>query len=405
MRKLLAALLLLCAIPAAFAQDAPKLFDDIAATVRELSEITGLRATRSVPHASMSREDLRKYIQNKIKEEVKPEEIRTEELMLKKFGFLPRDFNLESATVELLTEQAAAFYDYHKRRLYILDSNADVMQQTALVHELAHALADQHFKLAKFIRTAESGDDSAMARMAVMEGQASWLTFEILSRKMGRSLKDSPAFLKNMAETMNSSTGQFPVLDKAPLYMRETLMFPYTQGMLFQQGLVEKWDKAAFTEIFRRPPVSTQQILHPALYFTHVMPSRPKAPPLPDAHKYRKSFEGSLGELDHAMLLRQYAGKPAEALAEKWKGCAFQIVEEKRGNRAMLAYVSEWQSPEAAREFFAHYRSILKGKWKRFEIGSETPSKLTGVGDDGRFVVELDGARVTSLEGLPNEKP
>lgn len=251
MRKLLAALLLLCAIPAAFAQDAPKLFDDIAATVRELSEITGLRATRSVPHASMSREDLRKYIQNKIKEEVKPEEIRTEELMLKKFGFLPRDFNLESATVELLTEQAAAFYDYHKRRLYILDSNADVMQQTALVHELAHALADQHFKLAKFIRTAESGDDSAMARMAVMEGQASWLTFEILSRKMGRSLKDSPAFLKNMAETMNSSTGQFPVLDKAPLYMRETLMFPYTQGMLFQQGLVEKWDKAAFTEIDR----------------------------------------------------------------------------------------------------------------------------------------------------------
>ena len=58
--------------------------------------------------------------------------------------------------------------------------------------------------------------------------------------------------VKMMSRANEVSTGQFPVYDKAPLYLRETLLFPYTQGMLFQHAVVEKLDKAAFTEVFRQ---------------------------------------------------------------------------------------------------------------------------------------------------------
>ena len=52
---------------------------------------------------------------------MKPAELRTEELTLKKFGFVPQDFDLKKTTIDLLTEQTAAFYDFHRKKLYITE--------------------------------------------------------------------------------------------------------------------------------------------------------------------------------------------------------------------------------------------------------------------------------------------
>ena len=393
---LIAAVALFAAQP-----DTPKLFDEVGSILKELSEITGLKPLKPVAYDTMDRAQLKRYIQKKIREEVKPEEIRAEETVLKLFGFLPADFNLEAATVELLTEQAAAFYDYDRKRLYVIDANSDAMQQMALVHELAHALADQHFRLEKFIKKAESADDASAARMAVMEGQASWLTFEFMARQMGRSLKDSPEQLRSMAALMQSTAGQFPVLDKAPPYLRESLLFPYTAGMLFQQKVIEKLDKAGFAEVFRRPPVSTQQILHPEKYFGRVEPSSPPLPAFPSVRSYRKLIEGAFGELDHGILLRQYCGREAGELAAKWRGSRFLALESRNGGKPALAYVSEWEDSAAARDFFHYYKQVLRGKWKKCEASSDEEALFAGAGDSGRFEVRLSGTRVTSLEGLP----
>jgi hypothetical protein len=403
MKKTLLALAFLAALPAAVAYDGAALFSDIGSITEELSEISGLKILKPVPHDTLTREGLKVYIQKKIKDEVKPEEIRTEELALKKFGFVPPDFDLEKATVDLLTEQAAAFYDYRKKRLYIIGEDAGPMQQMALVHELSHALADQHFNLDKYIRKSETTDDQAMARLAVMEGQASWLTFEYLSRKMGKSLKDDPEYLQTMVSMMKASSGQFPVLDNTPPYLRETLLFPYTAGTMFQHRVYEKLGKESFAEVFRKPPVSTQQILHPEKYFEKVAPPPLKPPAVPSPKGLRKVIDGSFGELDHAILLRQYAGKDAEALAASWRASAFEILESKRRETAVLAYASEWEDEAAARKFFEAYRKVLQGKWKRFKPETESASELAGSGDDGRFVVRLEGKRVTSVEGLPSK--
>jgi hypothetical protein len=190
------------------------------------------------------------------------------------------------------------------------------------------------------------------------------------------------------------------VLDKAPPYLRESLLFPYTGGMLFQQRVIEKLGQAAFAEVFRRPPASTQQILHPDKYFARIEPSSPALPALPPLRGYKKLIEGSFGELDHGILLRQYGGKEAGELAAKWRGSRFLVLENKERSHAILAYVAEWSDEDAAREFFARYKQVLRGKWKRCAAEADTPVLFSGAGDSGRFEVRLKGALVTSLEGL-----
>ena len=189
--------------------------------------------------------------------------MRAEEITLKKLGFAPADFNLEKSTVDLMTEQAAAFYDYHRKKLFLTDWAPSAMEQPALVHELAHALADQNFHLERFISQAGKSDDSGLARMAVMEGQATWLMTEVEARSAGQSLLSSPGLLEAASGLAESGASQFPVFNSVPLYLRETLVFPYTEGARFQDAVIHKMGTAAFAEVFRRPPDSSQQILHP----------------------------------------------------------------------------------------------------------------------------------------------
>ena len=96
---------------------------------------------------------------------------------------MPPDFNLAQNTVELLTEQAAAFYDYDKKKLFITETTSDDSQEPVLSHEIAHAIADQNYNLGKFIKAGRKSDDGATARLAVMEGQATWLMSELLARE------------------------------------------------------------------------------------------------------------------------------------------------------------------------------------------------------------------------------
>jgi hypothetical protein len=400
---LLAAMLLAAALAAQppVQDDRQRLFHEIETILADLQEITGLKPLKAVPHEFIARAQVKEFLEQRVKEEIKPEELRAEELTLKKFGFVPGDFDLKQTTIDLFTEQAAAFYDYRKKRLYVLDSASEGLQEVALVHELAHALADQHFNLAKYILHANESDDGAMARMAVMEGQASWLMAEYMARRMGMSLKTSPAIVSTMSAQMGAAAGQYPVFDGAPLYQRESLLFPYTKGMLFQQAVIEKDGQAAFARVFERPPASTQQILHPEKYFAGENPSNPPVPAVPDQGEYRTLAEGSIGEFDHTILLQQYAGQQAaDSVAIRWKGGSYRLLEHKKDGRTVLAYSSDWVDRAAAREYFGLYRKLLRGKWKTMEVSMEEGERLAGRGDDGYFDLRLTGDRVTCLQGL-----
>ena len=375
---------------------------DIPAMLAELSEITGWKPKRAIRQESMDKEGLRRYLESRMKEAVKPKDLRAEELTLKKFGFVPQDFDLRKTTIDLLTEQAAAFYDYRKKKLFLLSSSPSVMEHALLVHELAHALADQYFPLERYIGR-ESNDDGAIARMAVMEGQASWLMAEYLARRSGQSLKTAPALLEMMARA-DTGGEQFPVLAKAPLYIQESLLFPYTAGIRFQNRLYDELGQAAFSEVFRNPPVSSQQILHPEMYRKGVKPSVPEVPAMASSRGYQKLVEGAIGEIDHSILLRQYSNAATAArIAPGWRGGSYRLLEYKDG-RTVLLYVSEWVDNETAGEFFRLYEQVLRKKWRTMGVSERRDGELRGRGDDGWFVVSLKDRRVASREGLAQPK-
>jgi hypothetical protein len=350
----------------------------------------------------MPREKLKAYFDERISEVVKPEEIRLEELALKKLGFAPAEFDLRKTTVELMAEQAAAFYDYRKKQMVLLEGGAGgPMQDLALVHELAHALADQHFQLEKFIKKGSSSDDGSLARMAVMEGQATWLMSEFMAKKMGQSLLSSDAIVNMMANMAGAGASGFPVLQSVPLYMRESLIFPYSQGLRFQHRVVAKMGREGFKEVFRRAPQSTQEILHPEKYFEKAVPVAVRPPVLPREKEWKKLTEGSMGEFDHQVLLKQYSPS-LESIAEQWRGAQYQLWESRQDSRRVaLVYSSQWATEKAAADFFGSYKDVLSKKWKKTAFAQSTPVLLEGASEDGTFTVRLEGGRVSSIEGLP----
>ncbi|MGH9645536.1 MAG: hypothetical protein ACRD4E_01860, partial [Bryobacteraceae bacterium] len=311
---------------------------------------------------------------------------------------------------DLLSEQAAAFYDYKKKRLFVLDSTKNDNEQIiALAHELAHALADQQHPLQKFIGDAD-GDEESTARQAVIEGQASWLSWAYLSKRAGGRGEVPPALVDRLADGAGASGDDFPVFSQAPLYIRESLTFPYTEGMRFQDAVYRQLGPAAFERVFRDPPRSTQNIMHPQTYLSGVVPTKPVLPRLEEtagkeARHFRILADGDVGEFDYGVLLRQYIGETeGREAASHWRGGVYRLYENKKEKYPVLAHSSDWDSPEAARTFFELYQRVLKAKWKKMEIVSSSSAQVAGMGDNGGFSLRLDGVSVHSIEGIQSQE-
>jgi hypothetical protein len=376
--------------------------EEVQQTLGELSAITGFPIKHPVAFESITRQQINRYLQDRIKEVTKPAELRAEELTLKKFGFVPESFDLKKNTIDLLTEQAAAFYDFHRKKLFISDWAQTSMRDAALIHELAHALADQSFSLEKFTKKVEQDSEKSLARQAVVEGQAMWLTTAVLAKRDGRSHPAVDTSEGGGDDGAAEPSGKYPVFDQAPLYIRENLIFPYSAGERFQEAVYEKRQRQALYDVFRDPPVSTQQVLHPAKYFTH---TEPVPPTLPKDPKGVKRFaQGMMGEVDHSVLLRQYTTNlDAQDVAPKLTGSQYRLLEHRRSKRVELVYASAWTDEPTAQRYFHLYRQILQGKWKNMSVSSETDTVLTGQGDDGWFQVKIEGNIVRSTEGC--DKP
>ena len=132
--RLRAALLLLLAGAAAAQSDprAQKLCGEANRIAVELTQISGMKLHHPVPCDFITKEKINDFLKKRVKEVAKPEEVRAEELTLKKFGLVPADFDLAGSTVDLLTEQAAAFYDYDRKKLFITETTPSATQEPVL---------------------------------------------------------------------------------------------------------------------------------------------------------------------------------------------------------------------------------------------------------------------------------
>lgn len=364
MKRALVLVLLLTSL-ALPAKDKPEtrdeLFGEIDSILAELSKITGWQVKRKVTASYITRDKLRDFVTKRLKQEVKDEDVKIEQQILQMLGLVPKDFDLRKSTVDLITEQAAAFYDYNRRRLFVLETDEGTLERrVTLAHELAHALADQRFSLRKFIKGGMEGDDQAVARQAVVEGQATWLMWAYMAVRAGREPSVPIELLANANMNAASGGAGFPVLAEVPMYLRESLIFPYTRGLLFQNEVHKAKGVQGFTEVFTNPPDSTRQIVHPEAWLAGDKPADVKAPDAPKGYKLKA--EGSMGEFDHHVLLRQYIDEAAaDRIAPHWRAGTYRLYHSKKGE-PLLTYASIWDTPQAAEWFLLEYKAIVEKK-------------------------------------------
>jgi len=369
-------------------QQAQQLFSLVDQLLKFSSDETGLPIKSQVKRQMTTRSAVESYLTEKFNEDEDAKRMQRSEIVLKKFGLLDRDFDLKPFLLSLLKEQIEAYYDPKSKTVNLLDWVSVDEQKPVLAHELTHALQDQHVDLDKWSDqtppdvSLNSGDDSVhlakdeldTAREAVTEGQATAVMMDNILKPMGHSLIKNPEVVDVIKQQM-AGTGDSPVLARAPLLLSESLMFPYREGLSFEQDVwMDQGQAAAFTGALDRPPTSTWEIMNPRDYEKgHV----PVVPLLPDIHPlvdglYRPYDIGQVGQLDVHILAGIFGGEAAaNDFTPAWDGGLYWAGQLRNASAAdqastksiALLYFSAWKSSASAQAFATLYASELGRKY------------------------------------------
>jgi hypothetical protein len=390
------------------------------------SQDSGLPIRHSVKRALVSREQAMKYIEDRMGNDQDAQRLQRSALVLKKFGLLPRDFDLQTFLLALLREQVAGYYDPKAKTVNLLDwVDADV-QKPVLAHELTHALQDQDSNLDHWLKDgprsqkkdSDVQDDEAMAaRQAVSEGQAMVVLTDYELEPLGKTILDAPEIVAAMKAGVTSAS---PVFESAPLYIKDSLAFPYTYGLDFERMLLQRKGKeAAFAEVLQHPPLNTREVMQPAVYLAgeHLAPLHPPRLEKILGKGWQKVDVGAVGEFDVSVMVEQYAGgEVARQVWPQWRGGYYYAAHLKSApaDSLSLLYLSQWAVPEQATKFAGIYAKSLKKKYKQVEAAGEArpASRSAGVQvsiadattrwntEEGPAFVEPHGKFVLVMEGF-----
>jgi hypothetical protein len=408
---------------------AKELFRSVDEILSFASTDTKLPIEHSVKRKLISRDEVNKYLREKFDEDEGAKRMERSEIVLKKFGLLDRDFHLRTFLLSLLTEQIAGFYDNKTKTVNLLDWIEPDEQKPVLAHELTHALQDQKVDLTKWSSISMNGqshnvqednrhlqvDEADTARSAVSEGQAMAVFVDYTLRPSGKTLADSPEIADRMKDLVADTTGS-PVMARAPLLLQQSLLFPYSDGLSFEQAVLVKAGKeAAYAGVLANPPSSSFEIMHPAAYLAHAPVPVVR---LPDIHPlldpdYTPYDVGVMGELDVRILIELFGGQEmADALAPAWNGGVYYAAQRKSAVTATekestaslgLIYYSRWKNRDSARSFMHTYAAQIPRKYsnvvERTKDEADDREQVYST-NEGDVLISLAGTGVFVGEGF-----
>jgi len=392
-------------------EQARQLFSLVDELLKFSSQETGLPIKSDVKRKITSRAEVESYLKEKFEEDEGAKRMQRGEIVLKKFGLLDRDFALKPFLLALLKEQIEAYYGSKTKTVYMLDWVDIEEQKPVLAHELTHALQDQHSDLEKWndqtpadvsLNSPEDSDHLAKdemdtAREAVVEGQATAVMMDYVLKPMGKSLVKDPDVLDLVKQQMNGSDNS-PVMARAPLMLSESMLFPYREGLSFEQDVwMDQGQTAAFAGAMDRPPTSSWEILNPREYENRHLPAVPLLPNIhPLVDKLYKPYDiGQMGQLDLHILAEVYGGEDAARdLTPAWDGGLYWAgqrlsaktaadhhpTDEQASTKSIsMFYLSAWKNTASARAFAQMYADALGRKYSgiKAEVAAENSAPAT----------------------------
>lgn len=358
-----------------------------------VEQLRGQRLSRPLKMGVKTKPQITAFIQERLKDEYGPEKVEAEGRMLKLFGLLPDGLDYGGFLTQLLTEQVAGFYDHTRKELHIADWIPTLMQQPVLAHEIFHAVQDQEWGGGKLIDSKKYTHDAVLAHAALMEGDATLVMLMYAMPAEGNAPPDVSPLAVNMIAAsipLQMSSPEYPVMAGAPDYLKQSLVFPYQQGLLFLSALrAAGWSYADLRKLYSDPPNTSEQILHPERYApVRDVPAEVSLAPLPN---FKRTWDGTAGELHYRQVL--LAGLPldrASDAAAGWDGDFTAL--ETAGARAVVEAALTWDTPgdaavfaEALKAAFATHKPVRP---VALEVAVQGPSVYLAISEDAALAKE-----------------
>ena len=239
------------------------------------------------------------------------EEFENDERVLKALGLVEGDIDLEEALNALYSDAVAGFYQPEDDALVVRGDRFSPYVKVTFVHELTHALQDQHFDLHR-PEMYDREDESGLAFDALVEGDAKRieaLYVETLTDEEQKAAQD---------EEREAASGVDPT---TPRILLELLVFPYVVGPRFTGEIFRAQGQSRLDAVFAEPPSTTEQVLHPDADLADG--ERPRAVAKPKADDDIID-EGVFGELLLVLLFSRFLDSDdAIAAAQGWGGDSY----------------------------------------------------------------------------------
>jgi hypothetical protein len=355
----------------------------------QVSEIRGLPWKADLPTRIVSPTELAARIRRLTVDDLTEhkQEVDATEAFLKLVGLFPADLDYVKTLDKVLSAGTLGYYDDQAKELFVGgDPGTDLgpAAKSTMVHELTHALTDQHFDFGARMRAdVDAGrSEEAFSLSSLAEGDAERVR-ELWSAKYLTAKERRQA-------VENEGGGDVSAFLSAPPYLLTSLTFPYVQGLEFVTDLQQSGGFAAVDAAYRRPPTSSEEIIHPSVYAAGGQWSAPVLPDVAGAAGCQAADTGNVGEFDMTQMLGLHLDdKSAADAAAGWNGDAYALV---RCGSA-IALVDRWRA-DSPGDLDELARALAE--WGKAWSGSSGPTGADGsfAGPDGAGRVIRSGDRI-----------
>lgn len=286
------------------------------------------------------------------------------------FGLMPEEMNFQETMMDMLRSQVGGYYDPKEGKFFMMSTfNKGAMADYIMAHELCHALDDQYFDLEKMFEDYAGNSDREFAIRCAVEGSASSAGNLYLMKGIQNNWLDASTMID--ADMIGSMMGS---MDKVPPYFIISMSLPYIDGNTFvlrqtSEAFMGAMVMAPTDEdlqyMFRNPPTSSEQVLHPEKYWDEETFDAPIEVEVPDRTEALGSGwslvdTDTLGELGCAMLVMKNVptamavsmGSARMAVPESsgWGGDQYRAYLHEDG-RKMMSWSTVWDTELDAVEF------------------------------------------------------
>jgi hypothetical protein len=370
-----------------------------AAVLKETSELRELSILKAVKSGAQSRADIERMIIKNLDADTTPEEMHASEVLLRALGLAPKEFAYRSFLIKLLTEQVAGYYDPKVQQFYLADWIELEGQKPVMAHELTHALQDQHFNLKRFEKWPKGDSDAELAAHALIEGDATLA----MTLYMAKNPLVALAFIRSLG-SQEIATEQFK---QAPRALRESLLFPYEEGSAWATQLYRRGGWEMVSQAFTKLPQSSEQILHADKYFSYEAPQKLTLPDFKTVlgPSWKRIDYDVNGEWGLFLILDEFLHNSTESkqASAGWGGDRFALYETSKPGETFVAQLTAWDTPQDAKEFFDAYSQRTTKRYADANATTQKEDRMEWQTSAGGVAMELRGARVAILEGLPTK--